>query len=205
MDGSGTAEKVFERPATQGRFQAEGWSKDGRTLLLTEALGGSIVSSFQLDGGRGYTPSSPSQFIEGGAALSPDGRWLAYQSNRSGEIAVYVERFPERGSLERVSRSSGFAARWAPDGKELYYLTIDGRSLMAVPVSTGETLKVGTERKLFDGNFPRSGPGIRPYDVMPDGKRFVMIRREQSEETQPQKLVVVQHWSEELKRLVAAR
>ena len=72
-----------------------------------------------------------------------------------------------------MSLSGGFAARWAPDGKELYYLNLDGRSLMAVPVSTGETLKIGTERKLFDGSFRTSGPGVRPYDVMPDGKRFV--------------------------------
>jgi serine/threonine-protein kinase len=205
MDGSGSADKVFERPDVQGRLQAEGWSKDGRTLLLTEALGGSMLSSMPLDGDRRYTPTAPTGFIEGGAALSPDGGWLAYQSNRSGEMAVYVERYPERGGLQRVSRRTGFAVRWAPDGKELYYLTLDGRSLMAVPVSTGESLNVGTERKLFDGTFSGSGPGSRPYDVMPDGKRFVMIRRDQSEETVPSKLIVVQHWAEELKRLVPAR
>jgi serine/threonine-protein kinase len=203
-DGSGTAEKVFERPESQGRLQAEAWSKDGRTLILTDALGGSTTSSIQLDGDRRYISPSVGKFIEGGAALSPDGQWIAYQSNRSGAMAVYVERFPGRGSLQKVSLSGGFAARWAPDGKELYYLNPDGRSLMAVPVSTGETLKIGTERKLFDGSFRTSGPGIRPYDVTPDGKRFVMIRQD-SATTESPRLIVVQHWTEELKRLVPAR
>ncbi len=204
LDGSGTAEKVFERPESQARLQAEGWSKDGRMLLLTDAVGGSATSSIQLDGDRRYISPPASQFIDGGASLSPDGHWIAYQSNRAGAIAVYIERFPERGSLQKVSRSGGFAARWAPDGKELYYLSLDGRSLMAVPVSTGETLNVGTERKLFDGSFRTSGPGIRPYDVMPDGKRFVMIRQD-SATTESPRLIVVQHWTEELNRLVPAR
>ena len=204
LDGSGTAERVFERPESQGRLQAEAWSKDGRTLLLTDALGGSTTSSIQLDGDRRYVPLPPSKFIEGGAAVSPDGHWIAYQSNRSGAMAVYVERYPERRSLQKVSPSGGFAARWAPDGKELYYLNLDGRSLMAVPVSTGETLKMGTERKLFDGSFRTSGPGIRPYDVTPDGKRFVMIREDSTGSESP-RLIVVQHWTEELKRRVPAR
>ncbi len=204
LDGSGTAEKMFARPDSFGRIQAEAWSRDGRTLLITEALVGSTMSSVQLDGERRYTPATPNQFIEGAAAVSPDGHWMAYQSNRAGSIAVYVERYPERGSLQKVSRSGGFAARWASDGKELYYLSLDGRSLMAVPVSTGETLTVGTERKLFDGSFPSSGPGVRPYDVMPDGKRFVMIRQDSAGSESP-RLIVVQHWTEELKRLVPAR
>jgi Tol biopolymer transport system component len=203
-DGSGAAEKLFERPESQGRFQAEAWSKDGHTLLLTDALGGSTTSSIQLDGDRRYAPPLVSKFIEGGAAVSPDGHWIAYQNNRSGAMAVYVERYPEHGSLQKVSPSGGFAARWAPDGNELYYLMLDGRSLMAVPVSTGETLKIGTERKLFDGSFRTSGPGIRPYDVMPDGKRFVMIRQDSIGSESP-RLIVVQHWSEELKRRVPAR
>jgi Tol biopolymer transport system component len=203
-DGSGTAEKLFERPESQGRVQAEAWSKDGHTLILTDALGGSTTSSIQLDGDRRYISPPVSKFIDGGAALSPDGHWIAYQSNRSGAMAVYVERYPERGSLQKVSLSGGFAARWAPDGKELYYLNLDGRSLMAVSVSTGETLKIGTERKLFDGSFRTSGPGIRPYDVMPDGKRFVMIRQDSAGSESP-RLIVVQHWTEELKRLEPAR
>ena len=203
-DGSGTAAKVFERPESQGRLQAEAWSKDGRTLILTDALGGSATSSIQLDGDRRYTPPPRSQFIEGGAALSPDGHWIAYQNNRSGAMAVYVERYPEHGSLQKVSLSGGFAARWAPDGKELYYLNLDGRSLMAVTVFAGETLKIGAERKLFDGSFRTSGPGIRPYDVTPDGKRFVMIRGDSATAESP-RLIVVQHWTEELKRLVPAR
>jgi hypothetical protein len=65
-------------------------------------------------------------------------------------------------------------------------------------------LKIGTERKLFDGSFRTSGPGIRPFDVTPDGKRFVMIRQD-SANSESARLIVVQHWTEELKRLVPAR
>ena len=120
---------------------------------------------------------------------------------RDGRVCRTISR--ARKPAESVA-DGGFAARWAPDGKELYYLNLDGRSLMAVPVSTGETLKIGTERKLFDGSFRTSGPGVRPYDVMPDGKRFVMIRQD-SATTESPKLIVVQRWTEELKRLVPAR
>jgi hypothetical protein len=155
-----------------------------------------------IDGARKYDPPKATGASEGGAAVSPDGGWIAYQSDRSGQFEIYVERFPDRAQRQKISQNGGHGARWSPDGRELFYLTLDGRRLMAVPVRVAPTFTAGQEVTLFEGQYMRTGPGVRPYDVMRDGKRFVMIKPTASAGTASREIVVVQHWTEELKRLV---
>ena len=132
------------------------------------------------------------------AALSPDGKWLAYVSNESGKAEVYVRPFPDVGSAKwQVSLSGGFTPLWGHSGRELFYL--DGnRAMVAVTVQPGATFNVTGHRVLFPA-VEYSFAGAYPtYDLAPDDSRFVMIRSvAPSAETE---LVLVQHWSEELKR-----
>ena len=135
------------------------------------------------------------------AAVSPNGHWIAYRS-RSGRDEIYVERYPQLGGKERISTSGGTVPRWSSDGKELYFISLDGRQTFSVTVQSGETLGAGRPQQLFEFVMPVPVSGARPYDVLPDG-RFVMIRNSEVEAGGPSSnLIVVQNWFEELKRLV---
>jgi eukaryotic-like serine/threonine-protein kinase len=139
-------------------------------------------------------------FGEARPSISPDGRWLAYESNESGQLEVYVRPFPNLGdSRVSISTNGGLSARWSPDGRELYFQGQE--SIMAVRVETAPRFKVlGTPEVVFSLNdYISVGFGNNRYDVAPDG-RFVITKRDPKQGT-PQ-LVFVQNWFEELKRLV---
>jgi serine/threonine-protein kinase len=140
-----------------------------------------------------------SQFNEYAAALSPDGHWLAYQSNESGRPEVYVRDLSAAGGRTPVSTDGGEEPRWAHDGHELFYRKQD--SFMAVACETNPTFRAGTPKELFKGVFDlRSNSGVT-YDVDPKSGRFLMIRP--AEETAPAtQMKVVLNWLEEIKRAV---
>jgi serine/threonine-protein kinase len=147
------------------------------------------------------------RFDERGAMLSPDDRWLAYESDSSGRFEIYVRPFPNVGDGQwQVSTGGGVQPLWARDGRELFYLAGDG-SLMKVPVQpVGQAWSAGPPAKLFAGGYYDGGRirQSRHYDVTADGKRFLMIKDSGNAEVAPapQTLTVVQNWHEELKRLV---
>jgi serine/threonine-protein kinase len=128
---------------------------------------------------------------------------MAYAATVSGPSEIYVERYPELGNRQLISTGGGDRAAWSRDGRELFFVTPDGRQMFVVPVQSGTTLVAGRPQVLFDFAMPPPGTGFRPYDIAPDG-RFLIIRSGQAEAgvvAEPQ-IVVVQNWSEELKRLV---
>jgi Tol biopolymer transport system component len=134
-------------------------------------------------------------------ALSPNGRWLAYASNRTGQAEVWVKGYPD-GVTVRVSRSGGYEPRWAPDGRELFYLR--DRAVMAVPVETEAEFSFGAPVELFTGPYYFDATSRNAsYDVAPDG-RFLMIQpqADAGDAESRSSIVVVQNWTEELKRLV---
>jgi eukaryotic-like serine/threonine-protein kinase len=145
-----------------------------------------------------------SEFCNGYAAVSPNGRWMAYQSNVSGRLEIYVERYPELGNRQLISTDGGSIPLWSRDGRELFFGSLDGRQMLAVPVQSGTTtLVAGRPQVLFEFAMLVQGAGNRPYDIAPDG-RFLVIRSGQAESgvgTAPS-MIVVQNWFEELKRLV---
>jgi Tol biopolymer transport system component len=114
---------------------------------------------------------------------------------------VYVERFPQLGDRQKISANGGVKPRWAPDGRALYYISADGTSLFSVPVSIQSQLTAGVAKLLFKGTFLTDSPGTRPFDVTPDGRRFVMIKSGNTVDD-ANAIIVVQNWTEELKRLV---
>jgi serine/threonine-protein kinase len=107
-------------------------------------------------------------------ALSPDGKWLAYTSNESGNVELYVTSFPDARTKAMVSRGGGVEPRWSRDGRELFF--VSGGSLYVVPVPPGPTFNPGNPRALFSVAGYRRARNRPQYDVSPDGQRFVMIR-----------------------------
>jgi serine/threonine-protein kinase len=131
---------------------------------------------------------------------------LAYESDQSGQLEVYVRPFPGVGDGQwQVSTGGGSRPLWARDGRELFYVGPDG-ALMGVPVDARATMwRAGTPLRIVEGRyFTGSGALLsRSYDISPDGRRFVMIKPGGGDGAiAPAQIVIVKNWFEELKRLV---
>jgi Tol biopolymer transport system component len=200
-DGTGTVERLT---TTNGQSPTA-ISADG-TLIVQES---GTLRALQLgpttEGGTSQRTKPLGQAPLKGArgALSPDGRWLAYESSESGHVQVYVRPFPNVDSGHwQISTSGGSQPAWARSGRELFYL--DGsNAVTAVLVHTSPSFGPGLPKKLFDGRYVALGSG-RTYDIALDDQRFLMIK-DTVPDNQSASLVVVLNWPEELKRLVPAK
>ena len=169
-------------------------------LLVVDAFRGNILAIPIASAGeiRGVVVTEDAEYDP---ALSPDGRWLAYASNRTGQTELWVKGYPD-GAPMRVSRNGGYEPRWSLDGRELFYL--QERSMMAVAVETETEFSFGAPVELFTGPYLFDATSrSTSYDVARDG-RFLMIQPEANAGDAPTQssIVVVQNWTEELKRLV---
>ena len=138
---------------------------------------------------------------ETGPSISPDGNWIAYTSDETGQREVYVQRFPGLGAKEPISTDGGQQPLWSPDGSELFYR--GPRGMMAVPVDTEPTFTAGAPEVLFEQQY-FSFRASRTYDVAPDG-RFLMIKEGATTDdasAPTAQIIIVENWFEELKRLV---
>ncbi len=202
-DGSGTARRLID---ATGGVRAFDWTADGR--LLYEELAGSEVRILPLDDGSAPELirlfDMPEYFNEVLPALSPDGKWLAYQSTESGQMSIYVRPFPDVAAGRwQVSSGEGFAPLWSADQSEIFYRS--ATTLMAVPVRTSPVFSAGTPQPLFTlADYALVGTRGIKYDVAPDG-RFLLLKDDSGVSGSQERVVVVQNWFEELRRLAAAR
>lgn len=149
--------------------QPEDVSRDGQLLVyLNDLQTTADIFLLPLQGERKPTPWLRTRFDEKNPRFSPDGRWIAYESDESGDTEVYLARTDGAREKRRISPAGGAFPRWRRDGRELYYLG-PGGSLMAVPVTPGAQLDAGTPFVLF-----RAESEIENYDVAPDGLRFLV-------------------------------
>jgi Tol biopolymer transport system component len=179
----------------------EDWSLDGRFLIYsTTEGGGRDVSFLPMSGERKPVMFLKDQFFKRHAQFSPDGHWLAYVSNESGSYQMYVQSFPTGGGKWQVSTTGGVQPRWRHDGKELYYLALDGK-LMAVAVKAGNSFEAGTPEALFQTRIYGMAPNSafsQQYDVTADGRRFLLNL--DLSETSVTPLTVVTNWTAGLKK-----
>ena len=169
------------------------------------ATTGGDVWVLPLLGERKPRPFIQTPFGEGAGTFSPDGRWIAYQSQKANQVLgtnapalgvadVYVRSFPSGDQEIRISHEGGQYPQWRGDGTELFYVGADSREVMAVTVQLRPTFKAGLPRKLFDAPT-RGGVAVGQYSVTSDGSRFLFIepfRAEFDEQERP--LSVVVNW-----------
>jgi serine/threonine-protein kinase len=205
VDGTGEAEELSA--GLKGNMQPSGLTQDGRALLT---LGGRDLMVLTLDGTRRLEPLLPTQINsdERNGVVSPDGRWLAYESDSSGRFEIYVKPFPNvSAGLWRITTAGGTRPLWSANGQELFYIALDG-ALMAVRAALrgGTWSDAFSPAKVLEGRYETLG-GLAPrtYDVSRDGQRFLMVKEVPANQAAAPQIIVVFNWVEELKRLVPTR
>ncbi len=194
-DGSGTAELVLDREAEiwEGLYSSDGtWLvfRDGPTAAADIYAIRPGVDSVAV-------PLEVTEFQERSVSLSPNDRWLAYVSNRSGRDEVYVRPFPDAGaSLQQVSADGGIEPVWAHSGRELFYRN-GANELVAVEVTDDPTFAAGRQEVLFSMAGYLASNGRPQYDVSADDQRFVMLRI--MDEGDDAELILVENWLEGLR------
>ena len=195
-DGTGTPRQLLR---SSFQFAQAFETRDGRWMVLrrsfSEAGNGDLYAV--RTGDTTLVPLLTSPARELSPAVSPDGRWLAYVSDESGQAEVYVRPFPDVATARwQVSSSGGTLPVWAHNGRELFY--VNGRQEMtSVALLPGASFAVGQPKVLFPAAQYALGGNAGAYDLSPDDKRFVMVRAATG--GQGTELVVVQNWFEELK------
>jgi serine/threonine-protein kinase len=200
-DGTGSPERLTAPGPGAGFQYPTSMTPDGTRLLIQQGLAplNRRIRTLQLNA-PGNTAEGEDIVLPNAWSpeISPDGRWLAYQSTESGRDEIYVRPFPNvDGGRVLISTAGGTRPAWAPNGRELYYLDASGL-LTAVPLQVvGNTLKPGLPVTVSRGHYVAGNSSLgvaalRGYDVAPDGKRFLMIKESAPAETErvPESLVV---------------
>jgi Tol biopolymer transport system component len=189
--GAGADEPLLEAAESKS---VEDWSADGKLLLFN--INTSEIDALPLSGDRKPYPVLKAPFTQAHASLSPDGHWIAYVSQESGRMEVFVQDFPPAGGKWQISNSGGTEPSWRHDGKELYYL--NGTKLEAVDVNTaGSSFEAGFPKDLFDVPVVNDLNRRNRYVATPDGRRFLFVTSPKTIDAAP--FLVVQNWQTLLK------
>ena len=204
--GTGDDERLTESQNIQFSWD---WSRDGRSVLYSELAPGMgfglRVQPMTLDGKSEAKPIPYllTQFNElyGRFSPEPNPRWVAYESDESGRNEIYIDTFPEPLNKVRISTGGGVFPEWSPDGRELFYVSLDMK-LMAVTLKTGgDSIEASVPRELFA--LPTFNNSFAPYDVAPDGQRFLVRALPEGQVSEP--LTLLSNWPALLKQAPAAQ
>jgi len=203
--GAGEEKELLKKPGES--LNPVNWSRDGRFLLYfqqnTPKTGNDIWVLPLSDSGAGAPKPVlllATEFNEGQARFSPDGRWISYQSNDSGRPEIYVRPFNASGPALgqgkwQISKDGGAVARWRADGKQIIFRAPDGSPMVADVTANGTAFQTSAPRQLF----PLPSGAATDWDVTPDGKRLLIpITRTQAVGDEP--ITVVLNWKASLKR-----
>jgi serine/threonine protein kinase len=191
-DGSGSETAVFD--SDQGwQVVPFDWSPDGKNVTFRKAA---ELWYFTFPD-RIARPLFQAEWSARNAQFSPDGRWITYASNETGSSEIYVSPFPSVNGKWQVSRTGGQEPRWRRDGKELFFVSLDGK-MMAAPVSLGATFEAGSPVELFQTHRrPHVGStDIFSYDVSSDGQKFLINTNVENSKLTPPSITL--HWASPL-------
>jgi len=208
----GIGENDVSEPLPESYFQIPtDWSPDGRFIAFTNTSFAPVQNEMQGDvwlidmaRNRKVIHLIGTRFHEADPAFSPDGQWLAFTSNESGRMEVYIQAF-EAGESPRLagerhlaSRNGAVSLRWRRDGKELFYLAQDGR-VYGVPITLAPQIKIGEPASLFTISTEARAAlhSLEGFDVSADGQQFLIPIITSSEKSE---IVVIQNWEAEAQR-----
>jgi serine/threonine protein kinase len=196
-DGSGEEQLLLENPNLK---LPQDWSKDGKFLLYAEndPKTGYDLWTLEMtgkDGKKQPVVTDPADQRNG--QFSPDGRWIAYESSRSGKFDIFVQAFPKPGSQWQVSMAGGITPRWSANGKELYFIAPDGNFMAASVSISGATFEAGVPKVLFPFGRATNAMFKHQYAVSPDG-RFLVVRGARESPLEP--ITLILNWHPEQKK-----
>ena len=182
---------------------ASDWSRDGKLIVFSQTGDNTKDDLWllPLDGDRKPRLYLQTSFYENQGQFSPDGRWMAYSSDESGQFQVYVQPTPPNGAKWQISSAGGSQPRWRPDGKELFYAAPD-RKLMAVPVKIDSSFAAGVPVALFEGIdlLDLAVDRALTYRPAADGQRFLVSAAPGGDAAVATPLTVMTNWTAGLKK-----
>jgi Tol biopolymer transport system component len=199
--GAGEEKELLKKPGET--LNPVSWSRDGRFLLYVQQntpKTGNDIWVLPLGGEPKPVLLLATEFNEGQPRLSPDGRWISYNSNDSGRAEIYVRPFDASGPALgqgkwQISKDGGQGARWRADGKQIIFRAPDGSPMAVDVTANGAAFQTSAPRQLF----PLPPGAATDWDVTPDGRRFLIpVRRTQAVGDEP--ITVVLNWKASLKR-----
>jgi Tol biopolymer transport system component len=208
-DGSGDAQRLAESKSQQ---YPGSWRPDGKVLAFSPFNSDTHYDIMTLpvegDEKSGWKPGEPKPFLnsafnERAPAFSPDGRWLAYASNESGNLEVYVRPFPGPGGKWQVSTVGGAFPKWSRNGKELFYRTTDSKIMVVSYTASADSFHADKPQLWSPGQFTDRGLGVYNFDLHPDGKRFAVLKAPGTEQAAAvNKVSFVFNFFDEIRRKV---
>ncbi|MGB7069593.1 MAG: protein kinase [Pyrinomonadaceae bacterium] len=197
-DGTGAEQLLY---SGTGNLRPDDFTPDGSMILFDFDSGTAAKNDLMLlpVGGGESVKYLRSQFTEAHAMFSPDGRWVAYTSDESGKLEIFVQSYPEGGGKWQITTGGGDHPQWSRTGRELFYLSPD-RNLMAVPVDITGTFSFGKPAGLFTTKVPLTSlSGDRNnFLASPDGQRFFINSLVDERNTKP--LTLVLNWENGVRR-----
>jgi eukaryotic-like serine/threonine-protein kinase len=209
-DGTGADERVLSGEVHEGQVTGDGQWLVARGGGNVNQAGGRDIGALRLGVDTALAPLVATQYDESDIALSPDGRWLAYVSDETGRPEVFLRPFPNVSDAKyQVSTRGGVAPLWSRDGRELFYVTAT-REMTVVPVAAraGPAPALGEARTLFvlgEDIYLTAREYYTPFDITPDGRRFIMARRLKNPAQGATRLLITLNWFGELERQLDSR
>jgi len=201
VDGSAPDERLLSGDWPNYPFS---WSPDSKVLAFVSINPTTLqdIRVLNVDQKGASKPFLETQFREGAPAFSPDGKWIAYVSDESGRLEIYVRPFPGPGEKWPISLEGGNEPVWPRNGRELFYRA--GDTMMVVDVQTTPTFSAGKPRKLFERTYERSLALWANYDASSDGQRLLMVRQENAS-ARATHINIVLNWLDELRQKLPAQ
>jgi Tol biopolymer transport system component len=204
VDGTGAERTMFVSPQLASLGD---WSADGRLYVVREVptVGGSGIGTLWLvpaTPGATATPLSNPETRGFNGRFSPDGKWVAYNSDDSGITEVYVQRIPSDGVKWKISQNGGVRPRWRRDGKEIFFIetgNVNGAGrLMAAPVELGTSVRVSASQPIVEVPFVPANANNYPYSVSADGQRILVIQS--ADDADRLAMTIVLNWTALLRK-----